>query len=125
MKRSLQNAPFIFAALLAVIAAMAHAQSAAPVLLAKFVGTLNTKAAKAGDAVVAITEKPAKMADGKEIPKGSLITGRVAGVKSKNDGNGNSGNDGQEEEVTRAITRPNRAALPDPRRFPSTFPPSA
>jgi hypothetical protein len=92
MKCPLQKAPFILthAALLAVIAAMAHAQSAAPVLLAKFVGTLNTKAAKAGDAVVAMTEKPAKMADGKEIPKGAPITGKVAAVKSKNDGNGNS-----------------------------------
>lgn len=91
MKRSRQNAPFILtrAALLAVIAAMVHAQSATPMLLAKFSGTLNSKTAKAGDAVVAVTEKPAKTADGKEVPKGSLITGKVAAVKSKSDGNGN------------------------------------
>jgi len=89
MKRSLQIASLILTStLLALIQAMTHAQSVAPVVLAKFVGTLNTKTAKAGDAVVAMTEKPAKMADGKEIPKGSLITGRVAAVKSKNDGNG-------------------------------------
>lgn len=92
MRRFFQNALFLLnrVALLAVIAAMAHAQSAAPLLLAKFVGTLNSKTARAGDGVVAVTEKPAKTADGKEIPKGSLITGKLAAVKSKADGNGNS-----------------------------------
>lgn len=69
---------------------MAHAQSTAPVLLAKFVGTLNTKSAKDGDAVVAKTERPGKTADGKEIPKGSLITGKVVAMQSKSAGNGNS-----------------------------------
>jgi hypothetical protein len=92
MNRSLQNVPFILsqATLLAVIAAMAHAQSATPVLVAKFVGTLNTKSAKPGDAVVAMTERPAKTADGKEILKGSLITGEVVAMQSKIAGNGNS-----------------------------------
>ena len=88
MKRSLLI--LTHATLLAVIAAMSHAQSAAPVLVAKFVVTLNTKSAKAGDAVVAMTEKPAKMADGRAIPKGSLISGKVVAVKSKSAGNGNS-----------------------------------
>ena len=92
MKRSLQSVPLILtlAALVAITAATAGAESAAPVLLAKFVGALNTKAAKTGDAVVATTEKPAKMADGREIPKGSLIRGKVAAVTSKTGGNGNS-----------------------------------
>lgn len=92
MGRSLHNVPFILsqATLLAVIASMAHAQSAVPVLVAKFVGTLNTKSAKAGDAVVAKTERPAKTGDGTEIPKGALITGKVVAVQSKSAGDGNS-----------------------------------
>ena len=92
MNRSVRSVPLILthAALLAVMAAMSQAQSAAPVLVAKFVGTLNTKSAKAGDAVVAVTERPAKMANGTQIPKGSLITGKVVAVTSKSAGNANS-----------------------------------
>lgn len=92
MRRFLRNAPLslVFTVLLAVIPSMTNAQSPAPLLLAKFAGTLNSKTAKAGDAVAAVTEKPAKTADGKTIPKGSLITGKLAAVKSKADGNGSS-----------------------------------
>lgn len=92
MNRSLQNVGFTLSqvALLAVIAPMVHAQSVAPMLVAKFVGTIDTKSAKAGEAVVAKTERPGKTADGKEIPKGSLITGEVVAMQSKSGGNGTS-----------------------------------
>jgi hypothetical protein len=65
------------------------AASRAPVLRAKFEGTLNTKSAKAGDPVEARTVSTLKLAD-LDIPKGSKIVGTVASVKSKDSGHGNS-----------------------------------
>jgi hypothetical protein len=67
----------------------AEAQNRAPVLRAKFEGTLNTKSAKAGDSVEAKTVSAMKLAD-LEIPKGSKIVGTVASVKSKDAGHGTS-----------------------------------
>ena len=66
------------------------AQNAAPALIAKFSTSLNTRTAKVGDTVQARTVKPAKLADGTMIPKGTKLIGRVAVVQSKQDGNGKS-----------------------------------
>ena len=68
----------------------AQGQSAAPVLLAKFAGNLNTKSAKVGDAIAAKTTKAAKLKDGTELPKGSKLDGKVIAVQSVKDGNGTS-----------------------------------
>ena len=65
----------------------AHAQSA-PVLTAKFASKLDTKSAKAGEAVSAKTVKAAKAKDGTDLPKGSKLTGQVVAVQSNKDGNG-------------------------------------
>jgi len=92
MNRSIQSVSSILtqAALFAVILTVAHSQNAAPVLVAKFVGNISTKSGKVGDAVVAKTEKPAKTADGRDIPKGSQITGKVVAVHSRKAGSGDS-----------------------------------
>ncbi|MGB6688811.1 MAG: hypothetical protein WBE76_13325 [Terracidiphilus sp.] len=68
----------------------AQSESAAPVLLAKFAGNLNTKSAKVGDAIAAKTTKAAKLKDGTDVPKGSKIDGKVIAVQSAKDGNGTS-----------------------------------
>jgi hypothetical protein len=66
-----------------------EAQSHAPVLAAKFVGALNTKSAKAGDSVTAKTVDTLKLGD-LDIPKGSMIAGTVASVRSREAGHGTS-----------------------------------
>jgi len=66
------------------------AQSAGLVMVAKIDGKLSTRNAKVGDAISAKILKSWKLTDGTEIPKGSKITGKVALIKSKKDGNGNS-----------------------------------
>jgi len=68
---------------------VAAAQSHAPVLAARFVGVLNTKSAKAGDAIAAKTMTGLKLGD-LDIPKGSTIAGTVASVQSKEAGHGTS-----------------------------------
>jgi len=65
----------------------AQAQGA-PVLTAKFASKLDTKSAKAGEAVLAKTVKAAKAKDGTDLPKGSKLTGQVVAVQSNKDGNG-------------------------------------
>jgi hypothetical protein len=92
MSRSVQYVSSILthAAFLCLVVIAAHAQSAHPVLVAKFVGVLNTKSAKAGDAVIAKTAKVAKAADGKEIPKGSQVIGKVVAVDAKQSRSGDS-----------------------------------
>jgi len=74
--------------LLAVCRLPALAQTAAPVLLAEFTGTLNTKVAKVGDTLIAKTQKPSKLSDGTVVPKGSQLIGTVVAVQSKQAGNG-------------------------------------
>jgi hypothetical protein len=68
----------------------AQEQAAAPALLAKFAGNLNTKSAKVGDAIAAKTTKAAKLKDGTDLPKGSKIDGKVIAVQSAKDGDGTS-----------------------------------
>lgn len=85
---------------LAVLFAASHASSQAPasapaqanavVMVAKIDGKLSTKNAKVGDTLSAKILRSWKLTDGTEIPKGSKITGKVALVKSKKDGNGTS-----------------------------------
>lgn len=60
-----------------------------PSLLAKFEVSVDSKAAKAGEAVSAKTTKELKLAD-LDIPKGSKLTGTVTSVKSMREGNGDS-----------------------------------
>ena len=81
--------PSIPLARAAVSPQVAEGQNHAPVLRAKFEGTLNTKSAKPGDAVEAKTVSALKLAD-LEIPKGSKIVGTVASVASKDSGHGTS-----------------------------------
>ena len=73
----------------AAASAQTAAQSHAPVLAARFVGVLNTKSAKAGDAITARTVTGLKLAD-LDIPKGSMVVGTVASVQSKEAGRGTS-----------------------------------
>jgi hypothetical protein len=70
--------------------ASATAQPAGPVLVAKIVGNLSTKNAKAGDVITAKTLRPIKEQDGNDIPKGSKIIGKLSTVHSKKDGDGKS-----------------------------------
>jgi len=86
---------FLAAAALASAACPAYvsAQTApanAPVMVAKFAGTLSSKNAKVGDAVAAKTLRAYKLADGTDIPKGSKITGKIATVQNRKEGNGDS-----------------------------------
>jgi hypothetical protein len=67
----------------------AAVQTAAPSLLAKFDGTVDTKSAKSGAVVIARSTKELKLAD-LDIPKGSKIIGTVTSVKSTREGNGDS-----------------------------------
>lgn len=69
--------------------AAATAQVSGPVLEAKFASNLSTRNAKAGDPVKAKTLKAFKMEDGTELPKGSILVGKVTLSRSKKDGNGN------------------------------------
>jgi hypothetical protein len=68
----------------------APAQTMGPVLVAKIVGNISTRNAKAGDIISAKTLKPWKLKDGTDIPKGSKLVGKVASARSKQAGNGNS-----------------------------------
>ncbi|MGA9669862.1 MAG: hypothetical protein WBQ94_11665 [Terracidiphilus sp.] len=72
------------------IAQTPAAQSGALVMVAKIDGKLSTRNAKVGDAFSAKILKSWKLTDGTEIPKGSKITGKLALVKSKKDGDGTS-----------------------------------
>jgi hypothetical protein len=63
---------------------------AGPVLVAKIAENLSSKNAKAGDIVTAKTVEPGKLTDGTAVPKGSMLTGKVAGVRSKKQGDGTS-----------------------------------
>jgi hypothetical protein len=56
----------------------------------ELVDPLDTKTAKTGDAVVIKTQSGIKTSDGTEIPKGSKLVGRVAGVKPIGQGSQNS-----------------------------------
>jgi hypothetical protein len=56
----------------------------------ELVDQLDTKTAKTGDAVVIKTQSTIKTADGTEIPKGSKLVGRIAGVKPIGEGSQNS-----------------------------------
>jgi len=67
----------------------AAAQVTGPVLQAKFTSSLSTRNAKAGDDVKAKTLKSFKMEDGTELPKGSVLSGKVTMSRSRKDGNGN------------------------------------
>jgi hypothetical protein len=64
-------------------------QNEAPLLVAKFEGTLNTKSAKVGDVIAAKTAKDLKLKD-LDIPKGSKLVGTVASVQSMQAGGGTS-----------------------------------
>ena len=66
------------------------AQSGDVVMGARIDGKLNTKNAKVGDTISAKILKAWKLSNGTDIPKGSKITGKVAAIKSKKDGGGNS-----------------------------------
>ncbi|MGB6688812.1 MAG: hypothetical protein WBE76_13330 [Terracidiphilus sp.] len=102
MNAGLNHIPVIFVVILLAIGsafsrgqAVAPSQSAAeiqshaPVLVAKFVGALNTKSAKAGDPVSAKTVDKLNLGD-LEIPKGSMIAGTVVSVQSREAGHGTS-----------------------------------
>jgi ribulose 1,5-bisphosphate carboxylase large subunit-like protein len=65
-------------------------QSSGLVMVAKIDGKLTTKNAKVGDTISAKILASWKLTDGTEIPKGSKIVGKVADIKSKKDGGGNS-----------------------------------
>jgi hypothetical protein len=52
----------------------------------ELVGKLDTKTAKAGDAVEVRTRSNAKTADGTEIPKGSKLVGKVVAVQASSSG---------------------------------------
>ena len=65
------------------------APNEAPVLVAKFEGSLNTKTAKVGDTVTARTSRDLKLKD-LDIPKGSQLVGAVASVQSMHSGDGTS-----------------------------------
>jgi hypothetical protein len=71
-------------------ASSATAESAEPILEAKFDRNVDTKSAKLGDPVFAKTLKAIKLADGTEIPKGSKLVAKIISVQSKKEGNGNS-----------------------------------
>ncbi len=64
-------------------------QNQAPELVAKFIGIMNTKTAKPGDAIEAKIVQDLHLKD-LDIPKGSKIVGRVVSVKSMKDGSGSS-----------------------------------
>lgn len=70
--------------------AQTAAQTAGPVLEARFEKNLDTRSAKVGDAISAKTLRAVKLADGTEIPKGSKLVAQVITVQSKKLGNGNS-----------------------------------
>jgi hypothetical protein len=70
--------------------AAAGEQPAGLVMVAKIDGKLSTKNAKVGDAISAKILKSWKLTDGTDIPKGSKISGKVASIKSKKEGGGNS-----------------------------------
>jgi hypothetical protein len=96
LRRELAGITAIAALLFAPSPAIAQApagnpeQPSALVMVAKIDGKLSTKNAKVGDVVSAKILKSWKLTDGTEIPKGSKITGKVASIKSKKDGDGTS-----------------------------------
>ena len=59
------------------------AQDGAPVLVAQIVGNLNTKLARIGYLITATTKQRSKLKDGRVLPKGSKLIGRVVAVQSK------------------------------------------
>lgn len=68
--------------------AAANPPAAGVVLEAKILHSLSTKNAKPGDAITARTLKSYKLPDGTELPKGSVISGKLAFVRSKKKGDG-------------------------------------
>jgi hypothetical protein len=86
MKRTFGDASFLLATAIFVLSAsctLAHAQTAAPVLVGKITGNVNTHTAKFGDSVIAKTVKPGKLKDGTDVPKGSKLIGSITGVVAK------------------------------------------
>ena len=53
-------------------------------------GKLDSKSAKAGDAVVVKTEAPMKTADGTDVPKGTRLVGHIAAVQAHDKATANS-----------------------------------
>jgi hypothetical protein len=96
LRRELAGIAAIAALLFAAGPAFAQApagtpeQPAALVMIAKIDSKLSTRNAKVGDVFSAKILKSWKLTDGTEIPKGSKITGKVALVKSKKEGDGTS-----------------------------------
>jgi hypothetical protein len=66
------------------------APSTSPIVVARFEKTTTTKNLKVGDILTAKTLSTVKLSDGIELPKGSKLVGKVAMVKTKQEGNGNS-----------------------------------
>ena len=73
-----------------VVAQAAPSATPSPEIVAKMAGNLSSRSAKAGDRIVAKTLRAYKLQDGTEIPKGSMIAGKVADVQNRKDGNGDS-----------------------------------
>jgi hypothetical protein len=79
----------VFVMVLSALAfAQSQTQSAAPTIVARVAGKLNSKSAKPGDPVSAAVLRSVKLRSGVEIPKGSTLEGLVVTVHSKQDGNG-------------------------------------
>lgn len=86
MNRFRSHLPLIAALFLAAASAAVHAQS--DTLVVKVAGKVDTKSAKAGDAVTAKVMKAAKLKDGTAVPSGSKLLGKVVSVQSKQAGGG-------------------------------------
>jgi hypothetical protein len=89
-RRRLLFIPMYGCILFALSAGYNHAQTAAPVLVAKITGSVNTKTAKAGDAIEAKLVRPLKLEDGTSLPNASKLIGKVVAVQSKQEGRGTS-----------------------------------
>ena len=88
MHRFRSHLTLIAALFLAAASATVHAQGEAS-LIVKVAGKVDTKSAKAGDAVTANTMKAGKLKDGTAVPSGSKLLGKVVSVQSKQAGSGN------------------------------------
>ena len=99
---------------------------------------LDTKEAKAGDAVVVKTTSPATMAEGVEIPKGSKIMGHIIDVAPQGQGSENSrvtiqfdqaqvqgGKNMPIRSVIQSVAPPGAPAAPDVAGGPSATAPSS
>ena len=93
MNCSREGLPVCIAAaalLMAAGYAVALAESVPPALVANIVGKLNTGSAKVGDVVTATTVNPAKLNDGTDVARDSVLSGKVVAVQSKQAGGGTS-----------------------------------